>query len=608
MTVMSTKWAEAWRLHRRAWRLLSRYMPRFFTAIVLHSLTEALTPYVLLVLTARWLDVLLTAQDTRATVVWGAAMLISQAVLMTASGLLRRWKEAKWESLYRVSDRIMTDHVLALDYATLDDARTRALLDRVRENTEALGRGLVMAPEICQLFCLGTGGTLGAAAVWALWGFGGACADWRWPTALSAAWAISLTASFWLARAAGRRYNRSADRVVAIDRAYYTVMEAMFDSSNAADRHLYCQSDAYARRLEEADRAFFGKQGIKRRGRGAVLSALSSGVSVLWIGAAAFVAIAVMNENLSIAAAILPIGALAVLTKFAADWYHACDSMRVNAPYLQTVFETLDLPPRLYRGSLTTEKRTDGDYEWELRHVTFRYPGQQQAALSDVSVTITRGSCTAIVGENGSGKSTFVKLLCRLYDPDEGEILLNGIDIRKYNYEEYIALIAAVFQDFCLLPQSIADNVAARTTHDAARVRRSLADVGFDTDGLENGPDTPLYQSAFAHGVIPTLGDAQKIAIARALYKQAPCVILDEPTAVLDPIAEADIYKRFDRIAQDRTAIYNSHRLSSCRFCRDILVFDHGRLVERGSHSDLVSKPAGRYRALWEAQAQYYYS
>ncbi len=613
MTKCSAKRGQTWRWHWRAARLLSRYMPRFFAAITLHSLVDTITPYGLLLLIARFIDALFVSKDMSAVIMWGAITLGAQVLLMILGGLLRRWKEAKWESLYRVSDRILTDHVLSLDFATLDDARTKELLDKVRENTAALGRGLVMIPEIYQYICLGVFGVLGGVASWVVSGaFDLALRSshpfWLWATVT--AWIGGVVASWALARAAQRRYNREADHVVALDRAYYTVMDAMVDPSKAADRHVYRQGEIYARYLDETDRAFFGKRGIKRRGRGAVLSALSGGITVLWVGVwAAFIGATAFTAGVSIGKAISFIGGFALLAKYGHGLYCAYDRMITNAPYLQTVFEALDVPARLYRGSLTTEKRSDGDYEWEFRHVSFSYPGQVTAALTDVSVTLRRGSCTAIVGENGSGKSTFVKLLCRLYDPDEGEILLNGIDIRKYDYAEYMALVAVVFQDFCLLPQPIADNVASMGAYDEDRVRRCLADVGWDhgDDAVIDGIRTPLYQSAFANGMVPTLGEAQKIAIARALYKNAPCVILDEPTAALDPIAEAEIYQGFDRIARDRTAIYISHRLSSCRFCRDILVFDRGRIVERGTHKDLVSKAAGQYRALWEVQAQYYH-
>jgi len=214
----------------------------------------------------------------------------------------------------------------------------------------------------------------------------------------------------------------------------------------------------------------------------------------------------------------------------------------------------------------------------------------------------------AIVGENGSGKTTFIKLLCRLYDPQEGQILVNGVDIREYDYRQYMDLFSVVFQDFKLVSQPLGDNVAGNCQYDKDRVIKTLQDAGFGErlQKLPDGWNTILYKQFGDSGVEISGGEAQKIAIARALYRDAPFLILDEPTAALDPIAEAEIYKQLDQITDHRTTVYISHRLSSCRFCNRILVFDHGQIVQTGSHEELVRQGAGKYVALWNAQAQYY--
>ena len=242
-----------------------------------------------------------------------------------------------------------------------------------------------------------------------------------------------------------------------------------------------------------------------------------------------------------------------------------------------------------------------------MKHITKAF-GTKVVANKDVSMDIRKGEILALLGENGSGKTTFIKLLCRLYDPQEGEILLNGIDIKKYNYREYMDLFSVVFQDFQLLSQPLGDNVAGGTDWDEGRVRAALRDAGFGErlQALPDGLKTQLYRDYGEDGVEISGGEAQKIAIARALYRNAPFLILDEPTAALDPIAEAEIYAQLDQITGDRTAIYISHRLSSCRFCDEILVFDHGQIVQRGAHEVLVNDEASKYHALWHAQAQYY--
>ena len=290
--------------------------------------------------------------------------------------------------------------------------------------------------------------------------------------------------------------------------------------------------------------------------------------------------------------------------------FKAAVDIRGNSPFLERLFEFLDIPNGMYQGSLTTEKRSDRKYDIEFRDVSFRYPGRADYALRHVSMRFRVGSRLAVVGPNGSGKTTFIKLLCRLYDPTEGQILLNGIDIRKYRYREYMDLFAVVFQDFKLLALPLGENVAARRDYDRERAADCLRKAGFGERlaSMPQGLDTYLYKDLDKEGVEVSGGEAQKIAIARALYQDAPFIILDEPTAALDPVAEAEIYSKFNDIAGDKTAIYISHRLSSCKFCDEIAVFDGGAVVQQGRHEDLLAEENGLYHALWEAQAQYYTS
>lgn len=213
----------------------------------------------------------------------------------------------------------------------------------------------------------------------------------------------------------------------------------------------------------------------------------------------------------------------------------------------------------------------------------------------------------ALVGRNGCGKSTLVKLLCRLYDPTKGEITLNGIDIRKYDYADYMALFSVVFQDSHLFSFSMAENVAASTEYDAERVTECVnrAGLGERLATMPHGINTCLYKDFDPEGVEISGGEEQKLCLERAIYKGAPFIVLDEPTAALDPISEHDIYTKFNSIVGTRTAIYISHRLSSCRFCDEITVMENGRIAERGSHESLLEQQ-GVYQKFWTAQAEYY--
>ncbi len=279
-----------------------------------------------------------------------------------------------------------------------------------------------------------------------------------------------------------------------------------------------------------------------------------------------------------------------------------------NHEYLKRYFGYFDIPNPMYQGTLTVEKREDVEYYVEFRNVSFRYPGSETYALRNINFKFKIGEKLALVGMNGSGKTTFIKLMCRLYDPTEGEILLNGVNIKKYDYDEYMSIFSVVFQDFELFAFSLGQNVAAAREYDKERVCECLKRAGFEDKlkELPEGTETFLYQNYSSEGVEISGGEAQKIALARALYKDAPFMILDEPTAALDPVAEYDVYSRFNKIAGEKTAIYISHRLASCRFCDNIAVFHEGNIVQRGTHEELISDTGGKYYELWNAQAQYY--
>lgn len=280
----------------------------------------------------------------------------------------------------------------------------------------------------------------------------------------------------------------------------------------------------------------------------------------------------------------------------------------VNHKYLKRYFSYFDISNHMYQGSLTVEKRDDNEYDIEFRDVSFRYPNTKNYALRHVNLKFKVGEKLAVVGMNGSGKTTFIKLMCRLYDPTEGEILLNGVNIKKYDYDEYMSIFSVVFQDFRLFSFSLGQNVAANSEYDEERVRKCLSQAGFGErlEAMPAGMETYLYRDFDKKGIEISGGEAQKIALARALYKDAPFIILDEPTAALDPVAEYEVYSRFNDIAGDKTAIYISHRLASCRFCDKIAVFDGGQVVQTGSHNALLAQEEGKYYELWHAQAQYY--
>lgn len=327
---------------------------------------------------------------------------------------------------------------------------------------------------------------------------------------------------------------------------------------------------------------------------------------VLSFSAYMYVATLAMRSIISIGQVLYMAGIILKAVDAIANFQVDYAQLRHQLSYLNAFYDFLHLPNMHYDGTLPIEKRDDGEYEFVFRHVSFRYPQQKNDVLHDVNIRFHVREKLAIVGMNGAGKTTIVKLLCRLYNPSEGEILLNGINIQKYDYAEYTSIFSVVFQDFALFSYPLDENVAGASTPNDKRIASVLQrlDIWERIKSFTDQEHSLLFTN-YANGVNVSGGEAQKLAIARALYKDAPFVILDEPTAALDPLSEAEIYEHFDMLVKGKTTLYISHRMSSCKFCDRIIVMKQGKVEEEGTHDTLL-KENGVYAQLWNAQAQYY--
>lgn len=267
--------------------------------------------------------------------------------------------------------------------------------------------------------------------------------------------------------------------------------------------------------------------------------------------------------------------------------------------------------------SIAEKQKEDGGHthieipenvEIEFRDVSFKYPKTDRMILEHVNITIDCGETLSIVGENGAGKTTFVKLLCRFYEPTEGEIFVNGIRAADIPLNEYYRLFGVVFQDFSLFGFSVNENIAMNTEFDDARIESCIKKCGLEgrMETLPYGRETYIFKSFDPEGIDLSGGEGQKIAIARAVYRGAPIIIFDEPMSAIDPIAEYDIYKNFHDLAENRTAIYISHRLSSTRFTDKTAVFANNTIAEYGTHDELMQIDGGVYRDMFVMQAKYY--
>lgn len=610
---------KAIRLHLRGIRLLNKVQPKFFPVQTLYCIVYALSPYVTVFFSAQILKELAMARRPEVLWHWVAAGVLCMGVMAIANAFFQKRKETLLSDLWGRKEIIFIHKMFSMDYAELDKQENHDLRAQISQNENWSGWGIMRIQEIYEavlnsvigiisgiiltvsLFTLPVPNSAGRLTVLnspafililAVLMIGICVFAGRLEARATNCWSDCAGEATWGNRlfthfgSIGMEKKRSAD--VRMNDQQRLVM-AYWDGNSAFG------ADSTIAKMAK------GKMGLYTA-LGACITVLITGFIYVFTCLKAWGgAFDVGSITQYVGAATAMAGSIFVLTKQIGE-------LKTNAVYMEQTFEFLDIPNAMYQGSLTTEKRSDRRYEVEFRDVSFKYPGSENWSLRHVNLKFKVGERLAIVGENGSGKTTFIKLLCRLYDPQEGEILLNGINIRKYRYDEYMDIFSVVFQDYQLICQSLGDNVAGSTHYDKERVKAALIDAGFGDRlvSLDKGLDTMIYKNLTDDGIDVSGGEAQKIAIARALYKNAPFIILDEPTAALDPIAEAEIYSKFNDIAGDKTAIYISHRLSSCKFCDEIVVFDEGAIIQKGSHDALVAQTDGKYHELWHAQAQYY--
>ena len=606
-------------VHLRAIRQLHRVTPQHFPVLTLYCLFGAITPYVTVFFSARVLTELATLRRAEILWRWVLAGVLCTGFAAVAKAALHRRCNTLLNDLYGRKEMLFVHKIFRLDYSELDKQENHDLREQIKQNEQWSGWGLMHVHEIYSGAVTGILGLLSGTVL--------TVSLFTAPVPSSAGWLVVLNNPiFVLVLAAGilvisilaGRLSARAMQCWGDFSEEATFGNRRFGHFGFLGRDKRRAIDIRMNDQQRLVRAYwsggsvFGVHGVfakAARGKMGVYASLGVCITTLTTGMIyLFTCLKALGGAFDVGSCTQYIGAATAMVANVFALTDMIGTLKANTPYLEKTFAFLDIPNSMYQGSLTTEKRSDRRYEVEFKDVSFRYPGSDIWALRHVNMRFKVGKRLAIVGENGSGKTTFIKLLCRLYDPQEGQILLNGIDIRKYRYDDYMGIFSVVFQDFQLICQPLGNNVAGSMEYDRDRAKKALIDAGFADRlaAMKKGLDTMLYKNLSEDGVEVSGGEAQKIAIARALYKDAPFIILDEPTAALDPIAEAEIYSKFDEIAGDKTAIYISHRLSSCKFCDEIAVFHEGAVIQQGSHAELLADRGGKYYALWNAQAQYY--
>ena len=619
---------------RRGIREFGRILPGQMGHVMVRSILMAGIPFLETAVTAVLLDGLTGSRDRGRLFLY---VILGEGLILALS-LWRNYEDCRIETGYQrlfASHEIgLTGKAYALPYELLERESTRRLRDQVSGAISLSGAGMaslywdmdVVWTNLCAAgmgaVILGTslagmvsadraGGGVGMAAVFL--GLAALVASLSFVACRMTGKRFDVTFELFLK---GARYARYGD---------YYHMNYLPDEDAAMDARIYsqermvldqCQSRCYERLAEGKERecnAASRYDGVKL------------GCSII-CGCAVYLAVGrgAMEGAVGCGSVILLYGAVTRLIEAAARLAEILTDLRNNNEHLLRYFRYMDLPEdregleagkepecRAETGGSDAgreQETAERNYDIVFQNVSFRYPDSETYALKNVNLRLGAKEKTVIVGENGSGKTTLIKLLCRLYRPASGRILLGGRDIWDYDYEEYMGYLAAVFQDFSLFAFSLAENVAGTRAYDGERVLEALGKAGLSglTAGYPKGIRQPLFHDFDEEGVDVSGGEAQKLAIARAVYKDAPFMVLDEPTAALDPYAEYEVYRNFGRLAAGRTVVFVSHRLSSCRMCDRIVVMEAGEAVQAGTHEELLADRDGKYSRLWNAQAKYY--
>ncbi len=595
--------------------LIHKLRPGHITLLFISRLIAAAQPYITLIFSSLILDLMIQHAP--------AADILKYAVILVSSTSLIIFTEWGLKSILTVGDTILSEKVnqmisektCSIDYDILEKHETLDMITKAEEGIRSRGGFQHFCTNLAELlqnvatiiyslillipvFIPSSSHSLSGMGIF----FN------RWYSAFILLLAIILNAfvNIISLKRQGKFHQKFFEQNIVLNRRYSYWFNMVFNYSLGKYIRLYKMQNFFSSMLKENLEGMEGEY-YHLRSKLIKLSLLQVfGNVLIQFVTYSYVGIKAVLKLISVGNAMKYVGAYTNLASSIEKISGTITVLNIESKYLAYFYDYMAIKNKRYEGTIPTEKRDDNAFEIEFRDVSFKYTNSQTWALRHVNQKIKLGSKTAVVGKNGAGKTTFIKLLCRLYEPTEGQILLNGVDIRYYDYKDYAKLFGVVFQDFNLFSASIAENVAASTNYDEEAVTATLKKAGFE-ERLTKMPDgikTNIYQME-KNGVEISGGEAQKIAIARALYKDAPFVILDEPTSALDPVAEYEIYQHFDKMVKDKTSVYISHRMSSCRFCDNILVFDEGKIVEQGNHEKLMNN-GGLYSELWNAQAQYY--
>lgn len=601
------------KLIKRMYREVHSLDRRLLPTTAVQAVIDSIKPFINIYFSARLITLLTQKADTSVIITNIALVLGINVVIFFLASFLNNYNENHRMMLLDLENKKVEEKLYNADYALLNDSEFKELLHRHEEagksrwarlpyfmwTTLQFTRGVlttiisfIIIIPLLKVGFVRTGNTFFERPLFIV--------------TIVAAIAVMAGVILIVASKINKSYLEANEKYAGLDRIFYSFIDILGDYKTGKEIRLYKEQNLIdnitTQKILTDGEITLRKISMRTAKSSSFIAILGA---LVGFGVYLFIGVKGLFGLFGIGSLVLYCGSFMQIISGIMMSANTLGKLKEILSLARDYFKILEAESTMIYGNRELDL-TNG-FEIEFNNVSFKYPKSDIYALKQINLKISNGEKLAVVGRNGSGKTTFIKLLCRLYDVDEGEILINGINIKEYTRDSLNKLYSIVFQDYKILSLTVADNISANDECDKDMLNSALdkANIKDRIEAMPQKEKTYLYKDLDKSGVEISGGEAQKLALARALYKDSPIVILDEPTAALDPIAENEIYSRFNSFVENKTAIYISHRLSSCAFCDRIAVFNNAELIEAGTHNELVTAN-GKYAELWNAQASYY--
>ncbi|MCF6460222.1 ABC transporter ATP-binding protein [Clostridium sp. Cult3] len=572
--------------------------PGYIILLFVNAILESARIIVNIVLPKYLIDELLGNKDPQFLLILGTSIIISNVIFKFIENLMKKHLTMGRMKLEEKMSQIMANKIMNVEFSYLEnpyylDLKERAVFAINNQNSlENIIVGITNTiRDLITIFSL-------IAILFSL--------SW----ALVVLLLITIGLNLWVYSTFAKYQQEFFQSLIPINRKYGYYLGLSWQDKPQKDIRLYNMAPMLTQRVIDYNQElidelqiFYNRFG-KTQGLYNIINVLQASLAYGYVG------LRVISEKFG---SKISIGSFTMYVNAAINFSQTTTKLGENITmtfqmleYLDPFMEFVSLPEaREHGGKLEME---DEIHSISFKNISFKYPGSDKYVLKDISFDIKGGEKISIVGLNGAGKTTLIKLLCRLYEPNSGEILVNGYNIYDYEYQSYMEKIAVIFQDYKLFAFTVGENITCEEYSEDESIMELIEEVGLEEkiNSLPNGLNSLIGKSYDNEGIELSGGESQKIAVARALYKDAPLIILDEPTSALDPLAEAEIYEHFNTMVENKTAIYISHRMSSSVFCDRILLIEDGKVADYDSHANLMEKKDTLYYKLFTSQARNY--